>query len=58
MTTEEKVKALLKYLKEEYGINSKEEFMEKCKDFKGIDISLFVGGGDIIENKNQVGECD
>ena len=38
------VEKILKYLRDEYGIRSKEEFMEVMKSFQGLDVSIFVGG--------------
>ena len=49
-------KKLLEYLKNEFGINSEEEFLKEYKKFKGLDISLFVEGSEII-NENQVEKC-
>lgn len=50
MNEKELVERILKYLKEEYGINSKEEFIEIYKNFKGLDVSIFV------DNFKEVGQ--
>lgn len=42
MNDKEMVDKLLKYLKDEYGITSKAEFQEVYKNFKGLDVSIFV----------------
>ena len=50
-------KKLLEYLKAEFGISNEKEFWKEYEHFKGLDISLFVKGSEIINGKNKVEKC-
>lgn len=45
------VETMLKVLRRDFGINSREEFETACKNFKGLDIGIFTTpAGEVTEN--------
>ena len=47
---------ILKYLKEEFGIETEEDFEKVASEFHGVDISILGGDGSASET-NQMEKC-
>lgn len=48
---------ILKYLKDEFGIETEEDFEKAVSEFHGIDISILIGGDNSAAETNQMEKC-